>query len=583
MDIKTLNIDDSAKLNAQAWLDGGYDEATKQAIRDMAENNPAELNESFYRHLEFGTGGLRGIMGVGTNRMNRYTVAMATQGLANYVRKVNAGEQELRAAVSHDSRNHSREFAEITAAVLAANGFKVYLFDGMRPTPELSFAVRHDSCHTGVMVTASHNPKEYNGYKAYWSDGCQLTAPHDTAVIDEVLKIKAVSDVKMKGGEENIITIGEELDKIYLARVAQNSLCPEVIKKHHDVKIVYTPLHGTGITLIPRMLKQLGFTNVSVVEAQAIPDGNFPTTPSPNPEEKAAMSMAVDLAKKIDADIVFASDPDADRVGVAVKRPDGEWMLLNGNQTMSVLFYYIVKQWQEKQLLTGNEYMVKTIVTSELPADIATRAGIKIYDVLTGFKYIGGKIRDLEGIETFIAGGEESYGYMIGDFVRDKDAVAACSMIAEIAAWAVDQGKTFFDVLVDIYMQYGFYKEGLLSVVRKGKSGAEEIQEMMRQYRANPPQQIDGERVVTLKDYQSLESKDLLTGHVEKINLPKSNVLQFFTEAGNKITVRPSGTEPKIKFYFGVKDSLCCKECFDKTNDALDAKIESIKRSMNLA
>ncbi len=583
MDIKTLNIDDSAKLNAQAWLDGGYDEATKQAIRDMAENNPAELNESFYRHLEFGTGGLRGIMGVGTNRMNRYTVAMATQGLANYVRKVNAGEQELRAAVSHDSRNHSREFAEITAAVLAANGFKVYLFDSMRPTPELSFAVRHYNCHTGVMVTASHNPKEYNGYKAYWSDGCQLTAPHDTAVIDEVLKIKAVSDVKMKGGEENIITIGEELDKIYLARVAQNSLCPEVIKKHHDVKIVYTPLHGTGITLIPRMLKQLGFTNVSVVEAQAIPDGNFPTTPSPNPEEKAAMSMAVDLAKKIDADIVFASDPDADRVGVAVKRPDGEWMLLNGNQTMSVLFYYIVKQWQEKQLLTGNEYMVKTIVTSELPADIATRAGIKIYDVLTGFKYIGGKIRDLEGIETFIAGGEESYGYMIGDFVRDKDAVAACSMIAEIAAWAVDQGKTFFDVLVDIYMQYGFYKEGLLSVVRKGKSGAEEIQEMMRQYRANPPQQIDGERVVTLKDYQSLESKDLLTGHVEKINLPKSNVLQFFTEAGNKITVRPSGTEPKIKFYFGVKDSLCCKECFDKTNDALDAKIESIKRSMNLA
>ena len=583
MDIKTLNIDDSAKLNAQAWLDGGYDEATKQAIRDMAENNPAELNESFYRHLEFGTGGLRGIMGVGTNRMNRYTVAMATQGLANYVRKVNAGEQELRAAVSHDSRNHSREFAEITAAVLAANGFKVYLFDGMRPTPELSFAVRHYNCHTGVMVTASHNPKEYNGYKAYWSDGCQLTAPHDTAVIDEVLKIKAVSDVKMKGGEENIITIGEELDKIYLARVAQNSLCPEVIKKHHDVKIVYTPLHGTGITLIPRMLKQLGFTNVSVVEAQAIPDGNFPTTPSPNPEEKAAMSMAVDLAKKIDADIVFASDPDADRVGVAVKRPDGEWILLNGNQTMSVLFYYIVKQWQEKQLLTGNEYMVKTIVTSELPADIATRAGIKIYDVLTGFKYIGGKIRDLEGIETFIAGGEESYGYMIGDFVRDKDAVAACSMIAEIAAWAVDQGKTFFDVLVDIYMQYGFYKEGLLSVVRKGKSGAEEIQEMMRQYRANPPQQIDGERVVTLKDYQSLESKDLLTGHVEKINLPKSNVLQFFTEAGNKITVRPSGTEPKIKFYFGVKDSLCCKECFDKTNDALDAKIESIKRSMNLA
>ncbi len=582
MDIKTLNIDESAKLNAQSWLDGEYDEATKQAIRDMAEQNPQELNESFYRHLEFGTGGLRGIMGVGTNRMNKYTVTMATQGLANYVKKVNPGETELRAAVSHDSRNHSREFAEITASVLAANGYKVFLFDGMRPTPELSFAVRHFQCHTGVMVTASHNPKEYNGYKAYWSDGCQLTAPHDEAVIDEVLKIKAVSDVKMTGGEKNITIIGEEVDKAFLARVEQNSLNPEVIKKHRDVKIVYTPLHGTGITLIPRMLKQLGFTNVNVVEAQAVPDGNFPTTPSPNPEERAAMSMAVDLAKKIDADIVFASDPDADRVGVAVKRPDGEWMLLNGNQTMSVLFYYIVKQWQEKQMLTGNEFMVKTIVTSELPADIATRAGIKIYDVLTGFKFIGAKILELEGVEQFIDGGEESYGYMIGDFVRDKDAVAACSMIAEIAAWAVEQGKTFFDVLVDIYKQYGFYKEGLVSVVRKGKSGAEEIQQMMADYRSNPPAEIDGEKVVCIKDYQTHESKDLLTGKVTKLDLPKSNVLQFFTDKGNKVTVRPSGTEPKIKFYFGVKGELCCKEAFDQTNAALDAKIESIKKSMNL-
>ncbi len=586
MEISKLNIDESAKINAQSWLDGAYDEATKQAIRDMAENNPNELNESFYRHLEFGTGGLRGIMGVGTNRMNKYTVAMATQGLANYVKKVNKSSSqqdfELRAAVSHDSRNHSREFAEITASVLAANGYKVYLFDGMRPTPELSFAVRHFKCHTGVMVTASHNPKEYNGYKAYWSDGCQLTAPHDEAVIEEVLKIKSVADVKMTGGEKNITIIGEDVDKVYLQRVEQNSLNPELIKKHHDVKIVYTPLHGTGITLIPRMLKQLGFTNVNIVEAQAIPDGNFPTTPSPNPEEKAAMSMAVDLAKKIDADIVFASDPDADRVGVAVKRPDGEWMLLNGNQTMSVLFYYIVKQWQEKKMLTGNEFMVKTIVTSELPAEIATRAGIKIYDVLTGFKFIGSKILELEGIETFIAGGEESYGYMIGDFVRDKDAVAACSMIAEIAAWARENGKTFFDVLVDIYKEYGFYKEGLVSVVRKGKSGAEEIQQMMRDYRSNPPAEIDGEKVICLKDYQVLESKDLVSGKVTKINLPKSNVLQFFTDKGNKITVRPSGTEPKIKFYFSVKGELCCKDCFDKTNTALDGKIESIKKSMNL-
>ena len=582
MDIKTLNIDESAKQNATAWLNGEYDEATKQAIRNMAEQNPNELNESFYRNLEFGTGGLRGIMGVGTNRMNKYTVAMATQGLANYVKMVNPNEKELRAAVSHDSRNHSREFAEITANVLAANGYKVYLFDGMRPTPELSFAVRHFKCHTGVMVTASHNPKEYNGYKAYWSDGCQLTAPHDTAVIDEVLKIKSVADVKMTGGEKNITIIGEDVDKVYLERVEKNSLNPELIKKHHDVKIVYTPLHGTGITLIPRMLKQLGFTNVNIVEAQAIPDGNFPTTPSPNPEEHAAMKMAVDLAKEIDADIVFASDPDADRVGVAVKRPDGEWMLLNGNQTMSVLFYYIVKQWQEKQMLTGNEFMVKTIVTSELPADIATRAGIKIYDVLTGFKFIGAKIKELEGIETFIAGGEESYGYMIGDFVRDKDAVAACSMIAEIAAWARENGKTFFDVLVDIYKEYGFYKEGLVSVVRKGKSGAEEIQQMMRDYRSNPPVEIDGEKVVCIKDYQTHESKDLLSGKITTLDLPKSNVLQFFTDHGNKVTVRPSGTEPKIKFYFGVKGELCCKGSFDQTNTALDGKIESIKKSMNL-
>ncbi len=582
MEINTLNIDESAKLNAQSWLDGAYDEATKQAIRDMAENNPNELNESFYRTLEFGTGGLRGIMGVGTNRMNKYTVAMATQGLANYVKKVNPNEKELRAAVSHDSRNHSREFAEITANVLAANGYKVYLFDGMRPTPELSFAVRHFHCHTGVMVTASHNPKEYNGYKAYWSDGCQLTAPHDTAVIDEVLKIKSVADVKMTGGEKNITIIGEDVDKVYLERVEKNSLNPELIKKHHDVKIVYTPLHGTGITLIPRMLKQLGFTNVNVVEAQAIPDGNFPTTPSPNPEEKAAMKMAVELAQQIDADIVFASDPDADRVGVAVKRPDGEWMLLNGNQTMSVLIYYIVKQWQEKKLLKGNEFMVKTIVTSELPADIATRAGIKIYDVLTGFKFIGAKILELEGVERFIAGGEESYGYMIGDFVRDKDAVAACSMIAEIAAWARENGKTFFDVLVDIYKEYGFYKEGLVSVVRKGKSGAEEIQQMMRDYRSNPPVEIDGEKVVCIKDYQTHESKDLATGKVTPIDLPKSNVLQFFTDKGNKVTVRPSGTEPKIKFYFGVKGELPTKETFDQINAALDGKIESIKHSMKL-
>lgn len=579
-DIENLNIDASAKKNIATWLNGSYDEATKQAIIDMTKD-PNELNESFYRNLEFGTGGLRGIMGVGTNRMNKYTVAMATQGLANYVAKCFPGEQ-LKAAISHDSRNNSRTFAEITANVLAANGFHVYLFDSMRPTPELSFAVRHFGCQTGVMLTASHNPKEYNGYKAYWSDGCQLTAPHDTSVIDEVTKIQRLEDVKMSGGEANIEIIGEAVDQIYLNRIEQNSLHPELIKKHHDVNIVYTPLHGTGITLIPRMLQQLGFTNVNIVKEQATPDGNFPTTPSPNPEEKAAMKMAVELAHNINADIVFASDPDADRVGVAVKRPDGEWMLLNGNQTMSVLIYYLMKEWKETGRLTGKEYIVKTIVTSELPADIAKKVGVKVYDVLTGFKFIGGKIRELEGKEIFIGGGEESYGYMIGDFVRDKDAVAACSMIAEIAAWAADQGKTFYDVLVDIYMEYGFYKEGLLSVVRKGKSGAEEIQQMMKNYRENPPQTIDGERIVCIKDYKLHESRNMITGDVEKIDLPTSNVLQFFTEKGNKVTVRPSGTEPKIKFYFGVKGQLTSPCQFDEINTLLDSKIESIKQSLNL-
>ncbi len=577
-----ITLDATTVANVNTWLNGAYDEETKAAIRRMQAENPEELNESFYRSLEFGTGGLRGIMGVGTNRMNRYTVAMATQGLANYVKKVFEGEAELRAAISHDSRNHSREFAEITANVLAANGFTVYLFDDMRPTPELSFAVRYFHCHTGVMLTASHNPKEYNGYKAYWNDGCQLTAPHDTNVIGEVEKIKQLSDVKWSGGENRIHIVGSEVDEAFMQQIEKNVLHPECIKAQHDLKIVYTPLHGTGIKLIPTMLQRLGFTNVNVVKEQAVPDGNFPTTPSPNPEEHAAMKMAVELAQNIDADIVFASDPDADRVGVAVKKPNGEWMLLNGNQTMSVIIYYLLKEWKEKGKLTGKEFIIKTIVTSELPADIAKRQGVKVYDVLTGFKWIGSKIRELEGKETFIGGGEESYGYMIGDFVRDKDAVGACSMIAEIAAWALSQGKTFFDVLVDLYKEYGFYKEGLLSVVRKGKSGAEEIQQMMKDYRANPPKEINGSKVICLRDIKTLESKNMETGEVEKIDLPSSNVLQFFTADGNKVTVRPSGTEPKIKFYFGVKGELASKEGFDDTNAALDKKIDDIKKSMGL-
>ncbi|MBR1644765.1 MAG: phospho-sugar mutase [Bacteroidales bacterium] len=580
MDIKSL--EPTTRANVETWLAGDYDEQTKQAIRDMLATNPDELNESFYRSLEFGTGGLRGIMGVGTNRMNRYTVAMATQGLANYVKRCNGDASELRAAISHDSRNHSREFAEITAHVLAANGFTVFLFEALRPTPELSFAVRHLHCHTGVMLTASHNPKEYNGYKAYWSDGCQLTAPHDTSVIAEVEKIKTLGDVHMTGGEDRIHIIGEDIDSVYLDRVAHNALHPELIRKHHDLKIVYTPLHGTGITLIPRMLRQLGFTNVNVVEAQATPDGNFPTTPSPNPEEKAAMKMAVDLARDINADIVFASDPDADRVGMAVKRPDGEWMLLNGNQTLSCIVYYLVNEWKRTGKLTGREFIVSTIVTSDLPGDIARRNGVACYNVLTGFKWIGSKIRELEGKATFIGGGEESYGYMVGDFVRDKDAVSACSMIAEIAAWAAEQGKTFFDVLVDVYKEYGFYKEGLLSVVRKGRQGAEEIEQMMRDYRANPPSSINGSRVVRLNDYQLSVARNLQDGSTETLDLPKSNVLQFFTEDGNKITVRPSGTEPKIKFYFSVRTTLRDGADFDRVQQQLDDTIVAIQKDMKL-
>jgi len=577
-----LNIDTTAQTNVQNWLNGKYDEETKAAIRKMMEENPNELNESFYRNLEFGTGGLRGIMGVGTNRMNKYTVAMATQGLANYVLKSFSEVKEIKAAVAYDCRNNSPFFAKITADVLAANGIHVYLFDKLRPTPELSFAVRQLGCQVGVMITASHNPKEYNGYKAYWNDGGQFVAPHDTNVIDEVLKIKTLDDIKMTGGENNIEIIGEEIDKIYLDRVAQNCLLPDVIKRHKDLKIVYTPLHGTGVTLVPAILHKLGFENVTLVKEQAINDGDFPTVKSPNPEEKPALEMAIALAKDIDADIVMATDPDADRVGIAVKRTDGQWMLLNGNQTASVLTYYLLKQWKENNKLTGKEFIVKTIVTSELLKDIAERNGVKSYDVLTGFKFIADKIKELEGKETFIGGGEESYGFMIGDFVRDKDAVSTCAMIAEIASWAADNGKTFFDILVDLYCEYGFYKEDLLSITKKGKSGSEEIKQMMVNYRSNPPKEIAGSKVVMIKDYQLQKSQDLVSGKEESIDLPKSNVLQFFTADGSKISVRPSGTEPKIKFYFGVKDLLSNASNFDNINAALDKKIEAIKQSLDL-
>ncbi|MBO7199900.1 MAG: phospho-sugar mutase [Bacteroidales bacterium] len=577
-----LNIDITAQENVQKWLNGNYDEETKEAIRKMIAENQNELNESFYKSLEFGTGGLRGIMGVGTNRMNKYTVAMATQGLANYVISSFKDTKNLKAAVAYDCRNNSPLFAKITASVLAANGIHVYLFDKLRPTPELSFAVRQLGCQVGVMITASHNPKEYNGYKAYWNDGGQFVAPHDTNVIDEVLKIKSLEDIKMSGNEDNIEIIGEDIDKIYLDRVEKNCLLPDVIRRHKDIKIVYTPLHGTGVTLVPAILQRLGFTNVTMVKEQAINDGNFPTVKSPNPEEKSALEMAIALAKDIDADIVMATDPDADRVGIAVKRKDGQWMLLNGNQTASVLTYYLVNQWKVNNKLIGKEFIVKTIVTSELIKDIAERNGVKSYDVLTGFKFIADKIKELEGKEVFIGGGEESYGYMIGDFVRDKDAVSTCAMIAEIAAWAADNGKTFFDVLIDLYKEYGFYKEDLLSMTKKGKSGNEEIKQMMVDYRSNPPKEIAGSKVVCIKDYQLQTSTNLQTGDVESIVLPKSNVLQFFTEDGSKVSVRPSGTEPKIKFYFGVKGKLTNPEDFDAVNNALDSKIKAIKTSLNL-
>ena len=579
-----MTLDRTTEQNVNTWLTGNYDEETKSAIRKMMAENPEELNESFYKNLEFGTGGLRGIMGIGTNRMNRYTVAMATQGLANYVLKTIAhSAPQPKAAISHDSRNNSRQFAEITAKVLAANGFKVYLFENLRPTPELSFAVRHYGCNIGVMVTASHNPKEYNGYKAYWSDGCQLVAPHDTNVIDEVLKIKTLDDIKQSGGEDNIQIIGKETDEIYLAKVLENSLLPDVVKRQHDLKIVYSPLHGTGITLVPQALAKMGFTNVHVVEQQAVADGNFPTTKSPNPEEKAAMELSMDLAKSIDADIVMATDPDADRVGVAVKRNSGQWMLLNGNQTASILIYYLLMQRKRLGLQQPNDFIVKTIVTSELLADIAHKNGVKSYDVLTGFKYIGNKILELEGREKFIGGGEESYGYLIGDFVRDKDAVSACTMIAEIAAWAKDQGKTFFDILCDLYVEYGFYKESLLSITKKGKSGSEEIKQMMADFRHSAPVQIAGSDVVCVKDYSTLLSTDTKTGKAEHIDLPKSDVLQFFTADGSKVTVRPSGTEPKIKFYFGVKGTLSNADSYDTVEQQLAQKIDAIKASLGLA
>jgi phosphoglucomutase len=567
---------------ANLWLGEGFDEETRRQVKEMIKTNPQEVIESFYQDLEFGTGGLRGIMGVGTNRMNKYTVGMATQGLTNYLKKIFPGQEQIKVAIAYDCRNNSPYFAQITADVFSANGIYVYLFNALRPTPELSFAIRHLGCQSGIVITASHNPKEYNGYKAYWEDGSQLIPPHDKNVIEEVQKITSVSEVKFEGIKENIEIIGEEFDRIYLEKVLGLSLSPEAIRQHKDMKIVYTPLHGTGGVLVPAALKKYGFENVSVVAEQAVYDGNFPTVKSPNPEEPAALELAIKQAETTGADLVMATDPDADRVGIAVRDLNRKFNLLNGNQTAALLTYYLLLKWKEKNKLTGKEFIVKTIVTSEILKDIADKFAVECYDVLTGFKWIAEVIRKNEGKKIYIGGGEESYGYMTGDFVRDKDAISSCALVAETAAWAATKGKSLYEILIDIYLEFGLYKESLISVTKKGKSGSEEIKMMMDGYRSTPPVKINGSRVAMIKDYQLLVSKDTIAGTSAPINLPKSNVLQFFLEDGSKISVRPSGTEPKIKFYFGVKETLASRAEFEKVNGLLDERVKAIIHDMQL-
>ena len=570
------------EAKAKQWLTPVFDADTQKAVKEMLDKeDKTDLIESFYKNLEFGTGGLRGIMGAGSNRMNVYTVGMATQGFANYLKKNFADREQISVVVCHDCRNNSRLFAETVANIFSANGIKVYLFDDMRPTPECSFAIRHLGCQSGVNITASHNPKEYNGYKAYWADGAQVLAPHDTGIIDEVNKVK-VEDVKFDGNKELIQIIGEDIDKVYLDLIHGISIDPEVIKRQKDLKIVYTPLHGTGMTLIPRSLKLWGFENVHCVEEQMVKSGDFPTVVSPNPENGEALTLALRDAKAIDADIVMASDPDADRVGMACKNDKGEWILINGNQTCLLFLYYIIRNRQAKGLMKPTDFIVKTIVTTEVIRKIADKQHIEMRDCYTGFKWIAREIALSEGKQQYIGGGEESYGFLAEDFVRDKDAVSACSLLAEICAWAKDQGKTLYDVVMDIYLEYGFSKEFTVNVVKPGKTGADEIKQMMTDFRNNPPQELGGSKVVLWKDYDSLEQRDA-AGNVTKIDMPPtSNVLQWFCDDETKISVRPSGTEPKIKFYIEVKDTMKCAGCYERCNDAAEAKIEAIKKSLNL-
>lgn len=573
---------ESVKARAAEWLTDVYDEATKAEVRRMLNSQDStELIDSFYRDLEFGTGGLRGIMGAGTNRMNIYTVGAATQGLSNYLKKCFAG-QEVKVAIGHDCRNNSRLFAETSAGIFAANGIKVYLFEDLRPTPELSFAIRELGCQSGIILTASHNPKEYNGYKAYWTDGSQIVEPHDVNIINEVLEVKA-ADIKFNGDPALISIMGAEMDELFLEKVKSVSISPDVIERQKDLKIVYTPIHGTGVKLIPAALRKFGFTNIINVPAQDVVSGDFPTVISPNPEETAALEMAIAKAVETDADVVLASDPDADRIGVAVKNDKGQFVILNGNQTALVFIYYIISKRKESGKLVGNEFIVKTIVTTELIAKIAERNKVEYFDVFTGFKYIAEVIRDFEGQKVYIGGGEESFGFMPADFVRDKDAVSSCALMAEIAAWAKDQGKSLYEMLLDIYLEYGYSREKMKYVVRKGKTGAEEIQQMMVNFRSNPPKILGGSKLAIVKDYETLVAKNLITGEESPINQKTtSNVLQFFTEDGTKISVRPSGTEPKIKFYFEVAGNLTQRSEFDAVEKIADEKIDAIMKELDL-
>lgn len=575
-------MDSVITTNVASWLNGPYDETTKQAIRQLQTDHPDELADAFYRNLEFGTGGLRGIMGVGTNRINQYTVGSATQGFSNYLNKTYTG-QPISVAIAHDSRNNSRFFAETTAAVFAANGIKVYLFESLRPTPELSFAIRHLNCQAGVVCTASHNPKEYNGYKAYWNDGGQLVPPHDVNVIREVEAIQSIADVKFTGGEQNIHLIGKEMDAAYIQMVKSLSVYPEVISAQHDLKIVYTPIHGTGIMLVPEVLKQYGFTNVQVVEEQATPDGNFPTVHYPNPEESETMQIGLQKARELDADILLGTDPDADRVGIGVKDNHGNWILMNGNQTAVLAFSYMMEARKAKGIATPEDMVITTIVTTEMINRVAERNAVDCYNVLTGFKWIAEKIKELEGKKQYVIGGEESFGLMIGSLIRDKDAVSAVALLCEMAAYEKSKGRTLFEKLIDLYIEYGFYYESLISITKKGMNGQKEIAEMMENYRKQPPQQLAGSPVVQLLDYQLQQSTHLLTGEKKPIALPKSNVLQFITADGSKISARPSGTEPKIKFYFSVNAPLPNKEAYETVLEQLKSKIDHIIRDMQLA